>query len=166
MEQANITDVSITAYNLQADVVCKHMHQTVGSVLQTLVHENLPRNTGNVKDLVDTALYIAQHAMCCSVHTPLGSSHGSLVFNRDMVLIIPLIANWHLITTHREHLVNENLRKANTKHRTFDYVANQKELKKQIKSNTLSARTGGPYTIDQVHLNGTITIPVCKGVTK
>ena len=142
------------------------MHQTVGNVLRTLVHEDPPRSTGDAKDLVDEALSIAQHAMRCSVHTTLGSSPGSLVFNRDMFLNIPLVADWHLITTRREHLINENLRRQNAKRRTFDYAVNQKVLKKLIKPNKLGARTSGPYDIEQVHSNGTITISLREGVTE
>ena len=69
------------------------MHQTVGSVLRTLVQEDPPRNTRDAKDLVDGDLAIAQHAMRYSVHTILGSSPGSLVFNRDMFLNIPLLSS-------------------------------------------------------------------------
>ena len=71
-----------------------------------------------------------------------------------------------MITTRREHLVNENLRKANTKRRTFDHAPNQKVLKKQIKSNKLGAQTSIPYTINQVHSNGTATISLSESVTK
>ena len=49
---------------------------------------------------------------CVQVHIlPLefGSSPGSLVFNRDMFLNIPLIADWHAVIKRQEHLVNENL---------------------------------------------------------
>lgn len=98
------------------------MHQTVGKVLRTLIHEDPPKSTTEAKDLIDEALSIAHGAMQCSVHTTLGSSPGSLVFNRDMLLNIPLVANWHLLTTRREHLVNENLGKANAKRRNFDYA--------------------------------------------
>jgi hypothetical protein len=52
------------------------MHQTVGNVQQTLVHKDPPRNTGNSKELVDEARSVAQYG-------------------------IPLIADWHLITTGR-----------------------------------------------------------------
>ena len=48
----------------------------------------------------------------------------------------------------------------------FDDTPNQKVLKKQIKPDTLGARTSGPYTINQVHSNGTITISLREGVTK
>ena len=89
------------------------MHQTVGNVLRTLVHKNRPQSTTKAGELVDEALAVAQHALRCAVHTTLGSSPGALVFNRDMFLNIPLMADWQLLNKKREHLVNENLRRAN-----------------------------------------------------
>jgi hypothetical protein len=50
------------------------------------------------KDFLDEALSIATHAMQTGIHTNLGSSPGNLVFNRDMFLNIPLIADWHAFT--------------------------------------------------------------------
>jgi hypothetical protein len=54
-------------------------------------------------------LLITIHGMRAGVHSTLGSSHGNLVFNRDMFLNISLIADWHAITQRREHLIHENL---------------------------------------------------------
>jgi hypothetical protein len=51
------------------------------------------------------------HAMRVGIHSTMGSSPGNLVFNRDMFLNIPLIADWHAITLKQEHLINENLMK-------------------------------------------------------
>jgi len=84
------------------------MHQTVGNVLRTLLHGEPPQNIKNAKDYVDEALLIAMHAMRVGVHSTMGSSPGNLVFNRDMFLNIPLIADWHAVTLKREHLINEN----------------------------------------------------------
>ena len=70
------------------------------------------------------------HAMREGIHSTLGSSPGSLVFNRDMFLNIPLIADWHAITQRREHLINENLIRENQKRRRFDYLPNQCVLKR------------------------------------
>ena len=106
------------------------------------------------------------HAMRSSVHTTLGGSPGSLVFNRDMFLNIPLLADWHAITKQREHLINENLRRANKKRRRFDYAQNQKVLKKLHDPSKLGDRTTGPYKILQVHANGTITIELRPEVTE
>ncbi len=85
------------------------MHQTVGNVLRTLLHGEPPQNITTAKEFADQALFIAMHAMRVGMHTTLGSSPGNLVFNRDMFLNIPLIANWHAIKLKREHLIRENL---------------------------------------------------------
>jgi hypothetical protein len=100
------------------------MHQTVGNALRTLLHGQPPQHaTGaRAKKFIDEALSIMMQAMCAGTHSTLGSSPGSLVFNRDMFLNVPLIADWHAITQRREHLVNENLMHENRKCCRHDYV--------------------------------------------
>jgi hypothetical protein len=93
------------------------MHQTVGNVLRTLLHSEPPQNITTTKEFVHEALSIAIHAMRAGFHTTLGSSPDSLVFNRDMFLNIPLIADWHAITLKRENLIHENLLHENQKRR-------------------------------------------------
>jgi hypothetical protein len=85
------------------------MHQTVGNVLRALLHGNPLQNIANAAQYVDAALSIAMHVMQAGVHFTLGGSPGNLVFNRDMFLYIPLIADWHAITQTREHLIHETL---------------------------------------------------------
>jgi hypothetical protein len=104
------------------------MHQTLGNVLRTLLHGEPPQNIASAKDYVDEALSIAIHALRAGVHSTMGSSPGSLVFNRDMFLNIPLIADWHAITLIREHLINENLMRENQNRRRFDHIPQQRIL--------------------------------------
>ena len=106
------------------------------------------------------------HSMRSSVHTTLGSSPGSLVFNRDMYLNIPLLADWHAITTKREHVINTNLMRENKKRRRFDYQVNKKVLKKVHDPTKLGIRTEGPYKITRVHTNGTLTMELRPGITE
>jgi hypothetical protein len=54
-----------------------------------------PQGMASAKEYIDEALSIAMHAMKAAIHSTLGSSAGSLTFNRDMFLNIPLIADWH-----------------------------------------------------------------------
>ena len=109
--------------NPQSNAVCERMHQTVGNVLSTLLHVNPPQNVVNEEQYVDKALSIVMHTIRAEVQSTLGSSSsGNLVFNRDMFLNIPLIANWHAITQRREHLIHENLMRENQKRKGFDYV--------------------------------------------
>jgi hypothetical protein len=51
--------------------------------------------------------------MRAGIHSTLGSSPGSLTFNRYMFLNISLIADWHAITQRREHLINEKIIREN-----------------------------------------------------
>ena len=80
------------------------MHQAVGNVLQTLLHGQPPQHMTGTKatEYIDEALSITMHAMRAGAYSTLGSSPGSLVFNRDMSLHIPLIADWHTVTKRRK----------------------------------------------------------------
>ena len=110
MSKTNIKDVTTSTYNPTANSVCERMHQSMGNILRTLLHGRKgPENLTQAHDLVDEALSICQHALRTSVHTTLGSIPGALAFNRDMFLNIPLVADWHAITTRRKHVINEKI---------------------------------------------------------
>jgi hypothetical protein len=98
------------------------------------------------------------HAMRAGIHSTLGSSPGSLVFDRDIFLNIPLIANWRATTQKREHRIHEKLIQENQKRRWYDYLPEQRVLKKCWKLYKLDKRTSGPYRILQTHVNSTVTI--------
>ena len=118
------------------------------------------------RDIIDQALATAMHAMQTTVATTLGSTPGALAFSRDMFLNIPLIADWKAITARRKQHVNDNLRRANKKQRQYDYASGQKVLKKVHDPTKLGVRTSGPYTIERVHVNGTLSIELRPGVTE
>ncbi len=144
------------------------MHQTVGNVLRTLLHGQPPQQiTGAcAKDFIDEALSITMHAVRAGMHSTFGSSLGSLIFNRDMFLNIPLIADWHAVTKRREHLVNENLMRENRKGHRHDYAVDNRVLKKRHHPTKLGLRTIGPFKVIQTHVNGTVTIELRPGVTE
>jgi hypothetical protein len=106
------------------------------------------------------------HAMRVGIHSTLGSSPGELVFNRDMFLNIPLIADWHAITKKREHLVNESLIRKNKKRQRYDYIQGQKNLKRRYNPRKLGKHTSGPYTVLKTHVNGTLTIELKPNVSE
>ncbi len=91
------------------------------------------RDMNIMPNLVDEALSIAMNAMRMGLHSILGSSPGSLVFNRDKFLDIFLIAIWHAITQKREHLINKNLMRENQRRRRHDCAPDQKVQKKKEK---------------------------------
>ncbi len=142
------------------------MHRTVTNVLRTLVHTNPPQNLTQAKDIIDDALATAMHAMQTTVATTLGSTLGALAFARNMFLKVLLIADWQAIACTCEHHVNVNLRHANRKQRQYDYAPGQQVLKKVHDPTKLGVRMEGPYTIEWVHVNGTLTIFLCEGITE
>ena len=162
----SVKDVQSTAKNPQSNSICERMHQTVGNVLRTYLYSNPPQNMSQAKDIIDQALATAMHAMRTTVATTIRSTPGSLAFGRDMFLNIPLIADWGTITKHREQHVNSNLFRANKRRRHHDYAPGQKVLKKVHDPTKLGVRTSGPYTINRVHVNGTLTIDISPGVTE
>ena len=106
------------------------------------------------------------HAMRTGIHSTLGSSPGNLTYNRDMFLNIPLIADWHTITQRQEHLINDNLIREHQKRHCYDYVPQQRILKKNWKPRKLGERTSGPYRVIQTHVNGTLTKEIRPGVSE
>jgi hypothetical protein len=142
------------------------MHQTVGNILRTLLHGEPPPDMASTKEYINEALSIDMHAMRAAIHSTMGSSPGSLAFNRDMFLNIPLIADWHMITQSQEHLINENLIRENQKRCHYNYAPQQRVLKKKRKPCKLGERTSGPHRVLQTHVNGTLTIKLRSGISE
>jgi transposase InsO family protein len=161
-----IKDVPSTIKNPQSNSICERMHQTAGNVIRTLSHSQPPQNILQANQIVDSALATTMHALRCSIHHALQMSPGAFVFQRDMFLNIPLIANLQTIQERRQVLINENLRRQNLKRRSFDYAINQEVLVKVPNPRKLDDKAEGPYTITQVHVNGTVTIRRTEHVTE
>ena len=142
------------------------MHQTAGNILRTLLHTDPPRTVQQARLLVDEALARAQLALRSAVSMPLQATSGSIVFNRDMLLNVPVLADWQMLQTRRSQLVNAALLKMNAKRRSYDYVVNQQVLKDVHKPPKLGVKRTGPYRVAQVHTNGTLTIELQPNVTE
>ena len=153
-----IDNVPISVRNPQANAICERMHQVVGNVLRTLLYSHPPQNIQGANDLVDYALATASHALRSSCHRTMGLSPGAVVFHRDMLIDIPFVADMLLLRDNRQALIDYNLRRENNRRRTFDCQIGQRVLEHLPKPAKLGLRTRGPYRIEQVHTNGTLTI--------
>lgn len=91
-------------------------------------------------------------------------SPGALVFHRDMLLPIPLLANYNEIRLRRQAIIDENNRKANLRRHFKDYTPGDQVLILLRPLGTLGQKTAGPFPITQVHVNGTVTIERSPGV--
>ena len=155
----HVEDVPTTIKNPQANAICERMHQTVGNTLRTLCHAHPPQNIQEAQNIIDSALATASHATRAAIHRTMKVSPGGLVYqHRDMFLDIPLTANLQQIRDNRQRLIDENLRRENLKRRTYDYQAGQEVLLLVPDPDKLEPRAIGPFTIHQVHTNGTVSI--------
>ena len=153
-----ILDVPTSVRNPQANAICERMHQVVGNILRTLLHIHPPQDHHVAAQAVDYALATASHALRSTIHRTLGTSPGALVFHRDMFIDLPYIADLLLLRDKRQALIDYNLRRENNKRRTHDYKINDYVLELVPNPTKLGFRTRGPFRVEQVHTNGTLTI--------
>ena len=83
-----------------------------------------------------------------------------------MFLDRPLKADLVTIQQKRQQLIDENLRRQNTKRREFVYEVGQLVLVKTVNPNKLKPRAIGPFPIQRVYQNGTIDIKRTPYVTE
>ena len=156
--RTHINGRPITVKNPQANSICERMHQAVGNSLRVMTTYNPPQIIEDANQLVDTAIANAIFAARSSLHSGLQTTPGGLAFGRDMILDIPLIADLEFIQQNRQQLIDQRLIKQNLKRFSYDYIIGEKVLKLIYKPDKLQPRAEGPYLIEQVHTNGTLTI--------
>lgn len=157
LERNGIIDVPTTSRNPQANAICERMHQTIGNVLRTTGNSRTNSLQKAMKSL-DDAIATTVHATRCTVSSVLGISPGALVYQRDMFLDLPIVADLLTIRDKRQVLIDENLRRQNQKRREWTYAVGQEVLIKAVKPRKLEPKAHGPYTVVQVYTNGTLDV--------
>jgi hypothetical protein len=118
----------------------------------------LPTDIKSAERMVDYALSTCLFATRAAIHGSLKASPGSLAFGRDMILDIPLLADWNYIREHRQQQVDKRSIAENRKRFAYDYQPGDKILKISFRPSKLEPRATGPFPILRVHTNGTVTI--------
>ena len=147
-----------TVKNPQANDICERVHQTVANAIRAEILATPPVNVGSAIEMVDTILASASYAVRSTIHKTFGISPGAWAFGRDMLLPIPIVTDLATIRAKRQTLIDENLRKENLRRRFHDYQPGDEVLIRVKDPSKLDARQIGPFVIEQVHTNGTVTI--------
>ena len=164
MRTLGITSKPTTVKNPQANAIVERLHKTMADVLPVMLHVNPPEDELAVTNMIDNALATVVHASRCAVNHTMKTSPGAMVFNRDMMVDVPLISNLIAIGGQRQQLVDENLRRTNAKRINHNYSVNDMVKFLEYNPNKLDSRTHGPYRIVRVFTNGTVRIQLSEHV--
>ena len=167
LQHYNIHSKVSTVKNPQSNAMAECLRQTVTNILHSTLYAYPPDNQLEAELLVDTALQKAAYAMRATVHTTLKATPGSLVYQRDMILNIPVVvADLLDITAWRQQLIDEWTMAKNWKRISHDYQPNDQVLVLAYKPDKLEPRARGPYCILHTHVNGTVMIRRSPTVTE
>ena len=98
------------------------------------------------------------HATRCSVNHAIQTSPGAMVYGRDMLMDVPLIANLLAILERRQLLIDKNLMRMNSKRINYNYKVGDQIMIKRYDPTKLQKKLHGPYPIQQVFTNGTVRV--------
>ena len=145
-----------TAYNPQGNSIVERVHQVINDMFRTFELENQQLDS---KEPWNRFLSATAFAIRSTFHTTLGATPGQLVFNRDMILPIKFNYDWATIRMRRKREIERNNHKENRSRIPHVYnVGDKVTLDRPGKLRKLSTPKQGPFTIERVHNNGTITI--------
>ena len=95
-----IKDVTTTVKNPQANAICERRHQSISNTFQTMLHTYPPNTIDQINNIIDTCFATAAYVSKVAIHCTLNMSPGALVFQRDMILNVPLIT--YLLHLHEQ----------------------------------------------------------------
>ena len=109
---------------------------------------------------IDVFLTDAAWAIRSTYHTVLKASPGAAIFGRDMLFDIPSLADWNKIGDYRQRQTDLNTARENQQRADYDYHVGDKILMRKdgILRKTESRYDSEPWTITEVHTNGTIRV--------
>ena len=143
--------------NPQANAILERLHAVNGDMLRTSNLDNA--NTSN-DEMIDSFLVNVAWAVRSTYHTVLKYFPGAAIFGRDMLFDIPYIADWNAIGQRRQKIAVQTNERENAHRLDYDYVVGQKVMLANDGKILRKAedRYLGPFTVTQIHTNGTIRI--------
>ena len=119
---------------------------------------NPPTTDESADEIMDSAIVTCVHTTRCAVNHQIQASTGGLVFNIDMLLDIPIIADYEAIQGRRQQLIDKSLMRSNWKRIDYNYNTGDKVYIKEYDPTKMMQRHHGPYYVQRVYTNGTIGV--------
>ena len=153
-----IRPVVITSKNPQANAIAERAHKTIGDMIRTQLNDVDFKTLDQANLFIDSVLASTSYALRATVHRTLGVSPGAFAFGRDMMLNIPVVADWERIRQQKQAQIDYDAARENRRRSTKEYVVGDEVLIIASRPGKLDDRSDGPYAITQVYQNGTIDV--------
>jgi hypothetical protein len=147
---------SSTEYNPQSNGVIERVHQVLGNALRSFELEERELDPTNPWDEFHTSVAFAIRS---THHTTLKASPAQLVYGRDMFLPVKFVADWTRIRMQKQARINQSNERENKSRNHHVYTRGDRVLLTTpgILPKVKAPRTG-PYRVENVYDNGTVTI--------
>ena len=146
-----------TVKNPQANAILERIHQTLAAMMRTAELDMADSvDPSDIDDFLNNAAW----AVRSTYHTVLKATPGAAIFGRDMLFDVSFIADWKKIGDYRQCRTDRNTALENSKRVEWDHKVGDKVLvrKDGILRKGETKYFKDPWTITQVHTNGTIRI--------
>lgn len=164
---AGITSAPSTSRNPQSNAIIERLHLSMGNSLRAQLQDNItPRTLEEAKSMMDLAMAHALYAVRTNISEATGFSPGALAFHRDMISNHPVAFDFDTINTIRQLRVDKDIQRINSKRYDYDYKIGQQVMKRFFDFGKLDPRWEGPFVVNQVHVNGNVTIQLKPHVTE
>ena len=97
------------------------MHKIVAHILRNIIKEDPPMQPEDAEQKIDNALATCVHALRCTVNYTMKTSPGAMIFNRDMLINVQLIADLESIRGRRQQQIDDNIKRQNNKRIDYNY---------------------------------------------
>ena len=134
------------------------MHQTIADILIVLNATNPTTNDKAADEMTESAIATCVHATRWALNHQMQASPGGLVFNRNMLLDIPLIAEYEAIQGRRQQLIDKSLMISNQKRIDYNYNIWDKVYIKHYDPTKMMQRHRSPYHVQWVYTHGTLGV--------
>ena len=144
--------------NPQSNVICERLHLTMGNILRVINRTNPPMDEEEAEQIIDNTLATCVHITRCAFNQTMHTSPGALIFQRNMLFDIPIIADLEAVWNKRQLLVDTNLIRSNKRRIHYNYQPGQRVMVVTEDPTKLQQRTHGPYLIQRIFTNGTVEL--------
>lgn len=146
--------------NPQSNAILERIRQVVGSMLKT---KDLVNIEFDELDMWSPILASVAYAIRCSHHSTLNTTHGQLVFGRDMLLDLKFEPNYEQMWATKQKRFKYNNIRENSKRAAHDYnVDDYVYIITDGQYRKLEEDKQYPFRITEVLTNGTVRLQ--KGV--